>query len=81
MFPGGGAQYVNMGIDLYRAESTFREQIDFCAQLLEEHLGYDMRTLLYPTEGNLVASADRLKQTSLLFRRCSLSNTHWRGCG
>jgi phthiocerol/phenolphthiocerol synthesis type-I polyketide synthase E len=49
MFPGQGAQYVNMGLALYQTESVFRKHIDHCAQWLKPHLGLDLRTLLYPT--------------------------------
>lgn len=48
MFPGLGDHYVNMGLDLYRCEPTFREEIDRCAALLEPEIGLDIRTVIYP---------------------------------
>jgi acyl transferase domain-containing protein/thioesterase domain-containing protein/SAM-dependent methyltransferase/acyl carrier protein len=48
MFPGQGAQYVNMGLDLYRQETTFRDQIDHCSEFLIPHLQLDLRQILYP---------------------------------
>ncbi|NJN68524.1 MAG: type I polyketide synthase, partial [Chloroflexaceae bacterium] len=48
LFPGQGAQYVRMALDLYRAEPHVRQQVDTCATLLLPHLGQDLRTLLYP---------------------------------
>ncbi|MGH2508944.1 MAG: acyltransferase domain-containing protein, partial [Ktedonobacteraceae bacterium] len=48
MFPGGGAQYVNMGSQLYEVEATFRHYVDRCAVILQPHLRLDLRTLLYP---------------------------------
>src|SRR5437660_2754823 len=48
MFPGGGAQYMNMGRELYEHELVFREQVTHCARLLEPLLGYNILTLLYP---------------------------------
>ncbi len=48
LFPGQGAQYVNMGLQLYQVESTFRQIIDKCSQLLLPHLGLDLRAVLYP---------------------------------
>ena len=36
LFPGQGAQYVEMGAELYRVEPTFREWIDRCQALLPE---------------------------------------------
>ncbi|MBV9788631.1 MAG: amino acid adenylation domain-containing protein, partial [Chloroflexi bacterium] len=46
MFPGQGAQYINMGRDLYAAEPEFRRWIDRCAELLQPQL--DLHTILYP---------------------------------
>ena len=48
MFPGQGAQYVNMGRELYESEPLFRAQVDRCCDLLAPHLGLDLRDLLYP---------------------------------
>ncbi|MEW6730835.1 MAG: SDR family NAD(P)-dependent oxidoreductase [Acidobacteriota bacterium] len=63
MFPGQGSQYVNMGLELYRTEAVFREQIDQCSQLLELQLGLDLRSLLYPSECDTAKAAQRLAQT------------------
>ena len=48
MFPGQGAQYVNMGRRLYESEPLFREEIDACARVLQPQLGVDLRAVLYP---------------------------------
>ncbi len=50
MFPGGGAQYRDMGRELYQTEPLFRAEIDRCAEILRPHLGLDLREVLYPTE-------------------------------
>jgi len=50
MFSGQGTQYVNMGLELYQTESTFREQIDICAEILKPHLKIDLRQLCYAKE-------------------------------
>lgn len=65
MFPGQGAQHVNMGLDLYREEPTFREQIDLCSLLLVPHLGRDLREVLYPSAGAIEEMERQLRQTSL----------------
>ncbi len=65
MFPGQGAQNVNMGRELYEAEPLFREQVDICAELLKSDLGLDLRTLLYPPGGQEEEAAKRLAQTSI----------------
>jgi acyl transferase domain-containing protein/acyl carrier protein len=48
MFPGMGDQYVDMAIELYQAEPTFRACVDRCAALLKPLLGRDIREVLYP---------------------------------
>ncbi|MEO8425663.1 MAG: type I polyketide synthase [Verrucomicrobiota bacterium] len=63
MFPGQGAQYVNMGSELYHAEPVFREQVDLCSKLLEPILGLDLRTILYPLEENEEEARRQLTQT------------------
>jgi amino acid adenylation domain-containing protein len=48
MFPGQGAQYVNMGLELYQTETIFREEIDRCFEILNGLLDYDIKEILYP---------------------------------
>ena len=48
MFPGQGAQYVNMGLGLYRTEPVFREEIDRCFGILKPIIGFDLKEILYP---------------------------------
>ncbi len=63
MFPGQGAQYVNMGLELYQLEPTFREQVDLCCEILKPHLGFDLRKVLYPSQEQIEEAAEKLKQT------------------
>jgi non-ribosomal peptide synthase protein (TIGR01720 family) len=65
MFSGQGAQYVNMGRDLYQHESFFREQVDACAELFHPHLKLDLRDVLYPTEAEAEKATEQLNQTWL----------------
>ncbi len=65
LFPGQGTQYVNMGRELYRTESVFREAIDRCSRILIESLGADPREALFPVEGAETEAAQRLGQTSV----------------
>ncbi len=48
MFSGQGAQYVNMALEVYQTELTFRESVDFCSEYLKPLLGLDLRGVLYP---------------------------------
>jgi acyl transferase domain-containing protein len=65
MFPGQGSQYVNMGVELYREEKTFRQHIDDCAEILEPLMGIDIRNVLYPTEQQREQAAHQLKHTAI----------------
>lgn len=63
MFPGQGSQYVGMGSNLYRDEIVFREAVDRCCDLLNDHLDIDLRTVLYPAKGEESKAAELLQQT------------------
>jgi acyl transferase domain-containing protein len=65
MFPGGGAQSVNMGRDVYHAEQTFREHLDRCLHLLEPHVGRDLRWLLYPAQEGTAEASQALTRPSM----------------
>src|SRR5262245_45101038 len=47
LFPGQGAQYVNMGREIYQTEPGSRALIDYCADFLERHIEIDLRSVLY----------------------------------
>lgn len=65
MFTGQGAQYVNMGADLYRHEPAFRKHVDHCSDLLVQHLGFDLRAVLYPDEENTPEAEAQITQTAI----------------
>ncbi len=65
LFPGQGAQYVNMGRGLYDTDRVFRETIDRCCKILEPILKFDLRTLLFPEPGQEEAATARLRQASI----------------
>jgi amino acid adenylation domain-containing protein len=64
LFPGQGAQYVDMGRGLYDAEPTFRADVDLCCRLLEPHLGFDLRAALF-ADGDPAAAGERLQRTQV----------------
>jgi len=66
MFSGQCTQYVNMGLELYHTEPTFREEVDQCAEYLKPHLGFDLRQVLYPTEEQTSEATQQLKQTAVI---------------
>jgi iturin family lipopeptide synthetase B len=52
MFPGQGSQYVNMGLELYRTEPVFRQEMDRCFEILKPLMGCDIKDILYPSAGD-----------------------------
>jgi amino acid adenylation domain-containing protein len=48
LLPGLSEHYPGMGRGLYESEPAFREAVDLCCDLLQPHLGCDLRPLLYP---------------------------------
>ena len=65
LFPGQGAQYVNMGRALYHSEASFRNEVDECSEVLRPLLGEDLRAILYPPEEGVAAAQKRITQTSV----------------
>ncbi|WP_280640612.1 aminotransferase class III-fold pyridoxal phosphate-dependent enzyme [Hymenobacter volaticus] len=62
LFPGQGAQYLNMGRALYEKESVYQQAVDTCAELLLPQLEVDIRRVLYP-DSVTSATEDTLKNT------------------
>jgi acyl transferase domain-containing protein/acyl carrier protein len=65
LFPGQGAQYPNMGRQLYDHEPLFRQGINDCVERLHPHLGFDLRRILYPDSADLTTATQQLTQTSI----------------
>ncbi len=65
LFPGGGAQHVNMGRGLYASEPIYRAQVDRCAELLAPMLARDLRQVMFPADGDLNAATALLARTAL----------------
>ncbi|WP_160164589.1 type I polyketide synthase [Pedosphaera parvula] len=65
MFTGQGAQYVNMGRELYELEPAFRETVDRCSKLLQAHLGQDLRTILFPSPELADWASTQIHQTAI----------------
>lgn len=51
LFTGQGAQYVQMGRQLYEAQPLVRQTIDECDELLRPYLAQSLLSVLYPQPG------------------------------
>ncbi|HLN60553.1 MAG TPA: acyltransferase domain-containing protein, partial [Symbiobacteriaceae bacterium] len=65
LFPGQGAQYVNMARELYEQEPFFRKQVDTLAEPLRSQTGLDLRPLLFPSVAEAAEAAARINQTEI----------------
>jgi acyl transferase domain-containing protein len=65
MFPGGGAQYPNMGRGLYETEPVYRHHVDSLLSALEPALEAQLRALLFPAAGHEAQAAAELQRPSL----------------
>jgi len=68
MFPGQGAQYVNMGLGIYKTEPVFQEEMDRCFEILKPLMGYDIKEILYPpatVNSQLVTKPEKINQTEI----------------
>jgi acyl transferase domain-containing protein len=52
-----------MARELYTVEPVFRDAVDRCAEILQPHLGIDLRTLLYPDAAQQEESGRQIEET------------------
>lgn len=64
MFPGGGAQYANMGRDLYETEPVYQDWMDRGLDILQAKLDYDIREIWLPEEGGEDRANEKLRTPS-----------------
>jgi acyl transferase domain-containing protein len=50
LLSGQGAQYVGMGLDLYRKVAYFRQEVDRCFAIVKSLTGADIKEILYPAK-------------------------------
>ncbi|ACB52426.1 polyketide synthase [Crocosphaera subtropica ATCC 51142] len=50
LFTGQGSQYMGMGQQLYQTQPTFKATFDYCCDILQSYLGWDLREILFATE-------------------------------
>src|SRR5277367_1415964 len=60
---GQGSQYRSMARGLYESEPEFRSTVDYCADYLQQFLGTDLRTIMFPPGTASEGAAQLLNQT------------------
>ncbi|HTQ36348.1 MAG TPA: beta-ketoacyl synthase N-terminal-like domain-containing protein [Steroidobacteraceae bacterium] len=64
MFPGGGAQYAGMGLELYEREPVYREAFEAALSHVEPALRAELRALSLAPPAEAVAASHRLEAPS-----------------
>ena len=64
LFPGQGAQYVNMARELYQREPLFQHEVDRCLHLAQTYGASNLREVLFP-QANHEQAAQLLTQTQV----------------
>ena len=62
MFPGQGAQFLQMGKSLYEHETVYRKAVDECAELLTNFIEEDIRSIIF-SDTDTVETREKLKNT------------------
>lgn len=62
MFPGQGAQYLDMGKDLYASEEVFRQAMDEVSGIFLEETGENLIEVIFPSSID-VSAEERLQNT------------------
>ncbi len=65
MFPGGGAQYADMGKGLYESEAVFKKHMDEGFAYLKEKTGSDYKKFLFVDDQDLDAVKKELNKPSV----------------
>ena len=84
LFSGQGTQYAGMARELYEHKRGFREHMDECCELLRQHVSFDLKALLYPTEvgraeANAALTRTEVTQPALFATEYALARLwmHW----
>lgn len=71
VFPGQGSQYSNMGLELYRESPIFKEAMDHCFEIINSHIDFDFKSLMFldagQVEGRVISINDTRWAQSAIF--------------
>jgi len=62
LFPGQGAQYLQMGKSLYDNEDVFRQAVDQCDKILQDDFNLGIKHIIYP-DNNSEDAQNKIKDT------------------
>lgn len=65
LFPGQGAQHIQMAAELYQHEPIFREYVDMCANSFQPYLKVDLRKICYPAPAEATEATQKLTRTAI----------------
>ncbi len=68
LFPGQGAQHVDMARELYHGEAVFRREFDRCVELLQPYLNFDLCAAVYPSLDPNLEGGDEERKKELSAR-------------
>lgn len=63
MFPGQGAQYLDMARALYEREPVFRREFDACAEVLQQRFGWLLTDVVFSAGDAREEQEERLRRT------------------
>lgn len=72
MFPGQGAQYAGMAKQLYHQQPLFKETLDNCCEMLQQHLARDLKEVIWADDDELVGQT-QYTQPSLFVLEYSMA--------
>ncbi|MBB5769990.1 non-ribosomal peptide synthetase/type I polyketide synthase [Xanthomonas euroxanthea] len=78
LFPGQGAQYAGMGLQLLDVAPRYTQAFEACRALVEQHAGFDLRAMLAGDEERLRATG---VAQPLLFTVCHAAAAELMGSG
>lgn len=70
MFPGQGAQYPDMTIDLYQHDKDYQVILDNCLLIINKHVNIDFKHILFPS---LFANENKISEDSIT----QINKTQW----